>query len=154
MTTPIETCTGVCTPVAVGPLSGIRCLHCNTPVEPDPRVAATAAAPSANTEATTAAVAARGARCDRCGHWTYSPATAPRPGQTPPVPLCRNCASRVVNADGEPMLIRLQGDRPVNARLLFPTPGTGAGTVAYGVNGIRRDPSADAMAATYGEGES
>ncbi len=41
--------------------SGIRCLTCNTAIDPDPRVGRTAASPSPNHAAIFAAVAVRGA---------------------------------------------------------------------------------------------
>lgn len=83
----------VCTPAYFGPRSGIRCQGCNTPVEPDPRVSATAASPAPNLEATLAAVNARGGRCERCGHWTFRNAFPPGPGRPAYVGLCRNCES-------------------------------------------------------------
>lgn len=48
--------TVVCVPRYFGPHAGIRCLHCNEPVDPDPRVAATAARPRPDTEAIASAL--------------------------------------------------------------------------------------------------
>lgn len=103
-----------------GPDSGIRCLACNAPVAPDPAVGRTAASPSPNLAATLAAVTARGERCANCGHWTFEPPAVPSSGRPTAPGQCRNCSGRVVNADGEAMLIRIHGNRPMNARYLRP----------------------------------
>lgn len=161
---PALVCAGPHVPVAVGTRAGIRCLHCNAPVEPDPRVTATAERPwSPNTEATAAAVNARGSRCDRCGHWTYRrPFTEPKQGRPSAVELCGNCIS---TGDGETAVVRIrsrhQGD--VYAELsvsppedqdayLASTAQSGLLLRTFPKSGIRRDPSVDAQAAAREDG--
>lgn len=94
-----------CVPRYFGPHAGIRCLHCNLPVAPDPRVTETAVRyASPNLEATAAAVNARGEGCRRCGHWTFRPARVVTQGRTPAPEasdgLCRNCAALVPDLTG------------------------------------------------------
>lgn len=121
-----------CAPRYFGPRAGIRCVHCNLAIEPDPAVARTAASPSPNTAATLAAVTARGERCDRCGHWTFAPPLSGPviAGRKLVTGLCRNC----MGFGGRPAVVRIprpdmepggdltgspvQGDRPLNARRL------------------------------------
>jgi hypothetical protein len=104
-----------CVPHYFGPHAGIRCVHCNAPVAPDPAVSRTAAFPSANTEATAAAVAGRGERCDNCGHWTFRAPAVPTPGRPTVTGRCRNCTDL---GNGEPRLIRLTGSGTLSARFL------------------------------------
>lgn len=86
---------GVHAPAYSGPHAGIRCLHCNAKITPDPRVATTARHPSPNTEATGAALNARGIACRRCGVWTMRPVRVMTQGGIPTATetddLCRNC---------------------------------------------------------------
>jgi hypothetical protein len=105
-----ETVRHVHVPRYFGPRSGIRCLHCNSPVEPDQRVTRTAASPSPNLEATSAAVAARGGRCERCGHWTYREAVPPRSGRSAVGGLCRNCCGL---GDGRTEVVRFLTPSPI-----------------------------------------
>ena len=86
----------------VGVILGIRCLKCNIPVRPDPRVTETATRfASPNLEATKAAVNARGVTCRRCGQWTMRPARVITPGNQPrPVEtddLCLACLATVIS---------------------------------------------------------
>jgi hypothetical protein len=94
--------THVCLPVAVGPRAGIRCLLCNIPIEPDPRVGSR---PSINTEATTAAINARGARCNRCRHWTFRPARPVGSGIAQLPAFCANCTDL---GTGSPRVVSVQ----------------------------------------------
>lgn len=173
---PALVCAGPHVPVAIGAHAGIRCLHCNVPVEPDPRVTATAERPwSPNTDATAAAVNARGSRCGRCGHWTYRRSVEPKQGRPSAVELCGNCIS---TGDGETAVVRITGT-PLPPKSEFHrydgdfglcTCGRSMGDIRHRPEdlserlawkhatlgehyGICRDPSADAQAATW-EGRS
>lgn len=102
-----QTCVGPHVARYIGPHAGIRCLRCNIPVRPDPRVTETATRfASPNLEATAAAVNARGSVCTRCGHWTFRPARVMTQGGRPAETdgLCHNCADLTGEQADEPEL--------------------------------------------------
>lgn len=134
------------TPRYFGPQAGIRCQKCNAVIEPDPRVSQTAAAPwTPNTEAVSAAVTARGGRCLLCRQWTFSPAVQPSPGRPAREDYCGPC-----EALADTGLHKLTGMGTVSARRLSDMDYAARRTL-FGPEGIRRDPSADAQAATWEE---